>query len=239
MYVHILYCRSGSLHAGVQREAQGSYTCWPHKVQQMATLHAVSDHARWWNLALQELEMSTHSKAPRAFSINLLLNVVRHDMQWGCGVGCPVWTPRANFCVFHPKQRASDTTCCGSQRHQNLSEPLREKQEEPRKSRSAISTINFAIPCPLSAPLNSLLPPVGYFVLFQVLESLRNFFYFFPWLNSFGVVAQLSPWQHWLANSCEDGSSSWRMTGSTYPLKLAHTKNNNWCISRMIKRKML
>lgn len=41
------------------------------------------------------------SSRARAFSVNLL-NVGHQDMQWECGVGCPVWTLRANSCVFHP-----------------------------------------------------------------------------------------------------------------------------------------
>lgn len=101
------------------------------------------------------------SPKARAFSINLL-NVEYQDMQWGCGVRCPIWTHRANSRVFHPKQRASDTTCCGSQRHQNPGEYLREKQEEPRKS-CLIVLLHQAY----SVPFTPLLPPVGYFVLLQ------------------------------------------------------------------------
>lgn len=88
------------------------------------------------------------SPRARAFSVNLL-NVGHQDMHWECGVGCPVWTLWANSCVFHPQQRACDTTCCGSERCQNLNEQLREKQEKPRKSCSAISKINYAMPGPL------------------------------------------------------------------------------------------
>lgn len=44
---------------------------------------------------------------------------------------------------------------------------------------------------------------------------------------------------HWFGNISEEDSGStsgWRTSGSTYPLKLAHTRNNNRCLSRMIKR---
>lgn len=44
-----------------------------------------------------------------------------------------------------------------------------------------------------SAPFSPLLPPVGYFVLLQVLEFLWLFFY--STCNNFGLVAQLSPGQ--------------------------------------------
>lgn len=95
----------------------------------------------------------------------------------------------ANSCVLHPKQRASNSTCCDGQRQHNLSEHLREKQEEPRRSCTAISLacphgVSVLIPlgcrcCKLWLLVQLIMPlcpTVGYFVLLQVLDSLQTFF---------------------------------------------------------------
>lgn len=62
IYISIILGDS-SLHAGVQREAQGSYNCWPAKVQQVFHSPCCEWPCRFVTLVcpLPELEMSTHS----------------------------------------------------------------------------------------------------------------------------------------------------------------------------------
>lgn len=129
------------------------------------------------------------SPRARTFSMNLL-NIGHQDMQWRCGVGCPVWILRANSCVFHPKQRASDTKCCGSQRHQNLSEHLREK-------RSTGSPAQPSAQLCYTRPTLPHLVPFYHLWVTLVLKRIGNpaDCFFYSNCNSFGLVAQLSPWQ--------------------------------------------
>lgn len=90
--------------------------------------HTLADHL--------SSKMSICSKGSRAFckfSMNLL-TVGHQDTQFGL---------HSPFPHLPPKQRACDSTCCDGQKQQNLNAHLREKQEEARKSCSAISTINY------------------------------------------------------------------------------------------------
>lgn len=106
---------AGSLHAGVQREAQGSYihllTIQGPASVPLSMLWVTMQVGETWLPSPRAGDVNPlQSPKARTFSMNLL-NVEYQDMQWGCGVRCPIWTHRANSCVFHPKQRASDTVC--------------------------------------------------------------------------------------------------------------------------------
>lgn len=100
IYISIILGDS-SLHAGVRREAQGSHTCWPSKVQQV--FH--SPCCKWPCTCLPPPRagdvnplQSPRTKAFCKFPMNLL-NVGHWDTQWGSGVGCPVWTLSQFLCL--------------------------------------------------------------------------------------------------------------------------------------------
>lgn len=113
----------------------------------------------------------------------------------------------ANSCVLHPKQRASNSTCCDGQRQHNLSEHLREKQEEPRRSCTAISLacphgVSVLIPLgcrccklwllvQLIMPHLPPLPNCGLLCTSAGIGLTANFF-FDSTCNNFGLVAHLS-----------------------------------------------
>lgn len=122
-----------------------------------STLHAVSDHAGLWHLSAPSqswrCQLTPISKDKSFLQVShesSKCGAPRHAVEvWG-GLSS---LDSANSCVLHPKQRASDSTCCDGQRQHNLSEHLREKQEEPRRSCTAIS-----LACPHGV---SVLIPLG------------------------------------------------------------------------------
>lgn len=175
----------------------------------------------------------------RAFSINLL-NVGHQYMQWVCEVGCPVWTLRTSSCFFPPRKGPLTSLCSavavnGTKTLVNTWGRNRRSPGNPAQPSAHLIMVHQAH----SAPFSPLLPPMGYFVLPQVLESLQTFFFTQPvtFWSGCPALTSAAAVNHWLGNSSKDSSSSGRMAGSTCPPKLAHTKNNTQWIAEWFKEK--
>lgn len=96
----------------VSRGKQRDHTLADHtRSSKCSTLHAVSDHAGWWDLTAPSKSwrcLSTPvSKGKRFSHQSCKRGAPRHAVR--CGEGCSVWTLRANSCVWHPKHRVCNT----------------------------------------------------------------------------------------------------------------------------------
>lgn len=125
-----------------------------------STLHAVSDHAGWWNLtALSKswrCQSTPVSKGKNFFHESSKCRVPRHAVGvWG---EVSNLDSQSQFLCLPPQAKGLWHCMHPNPGHPNPSEHLREKQEEPRKS--CLIVLHQAH----SVPFTPLLLPVGYFV---------------------------------------------------------------------------
>lgn len=192
MYVHIRYCRSQFPACRCPKEAGGSYTCWPYKVQQVFHSPCCEWPCRLVKLGSPRAGDVNPFQSPRAraFSVNLL------NVNQACsgGVG---WAVQFGFLEPIP---VSSTPSKG---------PLTPNAVAVKGTKTLVNTWgrnrrSTGNPAQPSAQLCYTRPTLPYLVPFYHLWVTLYFSrywnpcrlcFFYSNCKSFGLVAQLSPWQ--------------------------------------------